>query len=137
VAVIVNTGSGDAAGALAGETKSVTVICALATAQEIIINKAVHRDKKGFLPRIARPRLFAFLELLNIPLTLPGICGTAVASEHDAARRQGCKSNSLAGVAEVRRALRVVWRDDSIWQKRSDTALREAFMNTGISEPFG
>jgi hypothetical protein len=132
-----NTGSGDAAAALVGETKSVTVVCALATAQEIIINKAVHRDKRGFLPRIARPRVFAFLELPNIPLTLPKVSVRPIASEGDVARRRDCKSNSLAGVAEVRRELRVVSTDDSIWQKRSDMALRETFMNAGISEPFG
>jgi hypothetical protein len=75
--------------------------------------------------------------LLDIPLILPGIRGTTIASELEVARRWGCKSNSLAVVAKVRRELRVVWTDDSIRQKRSDTALRETFMNTGISEPFG
>jgi hypothetical protein len=105
-------------------------------AQEII-NKAVQRDKRGFLPRIARPRIFAFFELPNILQALPKFFGRPIASEGDVARRRDGKSNSLAGVAEVRRELRVVWTDDSIWQKRSDTALRETFMNAGISEPFG
>lgn len=101
------------------------------------MNKTVHRDKRGFLPRITRPRIFAFLELSNTLLNLLKVFGGPIASELDVARRQICRSNSLAEVAKVRHELRVVWEDDSIWQKRSDTALRETFTNTGISGPFG
>jgi hypothetical protein len=124
--------------ALAGEIDSAVVVWALAAAQDIIINKAAHREKRGFLPWIARPRVSPFLELSNSLLPLPKVCGRSIASERNAARRGRCKNEYLEAATRAPGEFHVVWaQDNTNRQKRSDTALRETFMDAGISEPFG
>ena len=135
VAVIVNT---DPFAAFAGEIDRAVVVWALAAAQDIIINRAAHSEKRGFLPRIARPRASAFLEVSNSRLPLPKVCGRSIASEFNAARRGRCENECLEAATSVPGEFHVGWaQDNTIRQKRSDTALRETFMDAGISEPFG
>ena len=135
VAVKVNT---DPLAAVVGFTERVVVVaCAPAMAQDIVINKATPREVRGFLRWVALSRAFAFLELSNILLALPEVCGRSIASERNDARKLRCKNKHLTAATGGQRVFHVVLADDTDWQKRSGNgALRETFMHTGISKPF-
>lgn len=64
----------------------------------------------------------------------PENCGNAIASGHNAVRRQDCESAHLAAARRDERELHVVLADEADRQKRSwDAKLRENFIITGIS----
>jgi hypothetical protein len=116
----------------------VVVVCALATAQDITMNSVAHRAVRGFVRRVAFIRAVAFLERPNIPPALPEICGSPIASGHSAVRKRDCERTHLTAATKDQRDFNVVLAEHAAGQKRSrDRALRETFINTGISKPFG
>lgn len=136
VAVIVTT---DPLAGLGGVTESVVVVvvCALATAYDIMTSKATPKEVRGLLLRVAWPRAIALLELPNILFALPEICGSRDASMDDVVRKQDRERAYLAATMGNSHVRCVVSMQEAGWQKRNeDAALRENFTNSRISKPF-
>jgi len=136
VAVMVNT---DWLAALEGVTESVVavVVCAPATAHDIAMNKAVHREVRGRLLRATLARASAFLDLPGSLSALSELCSKPIAAGLNVVRKQDCERTYLAAAIRNQCELCVVLADDADWRKRNEEAApRGVFINSDISKPF-